>query len=154
MFLKKKAKSPDDFWREYEEKTGETVLARGLGQYVSGWEPFDHENRHPLWGLVIATTGGFRFHHFPQVNWFDAITRLNSGAEAPREKTIFIPGEQIMSAELRSETKWWKKILCPSAPRLIIRYQNEAGEARELLLETDLKSGEVAERLAGFREKA
>ncbi|MDR0623600.1 MAG: hypothetical protein LBG10_04145 [Treponema sp.] len=136
MTGREKKRTPDEFWRDYENRIGEKVLARGLGRYLSGWEEFDAAGR-PLWGLLIATEGGFRFHHFPQVNWFEALARLNSGWEAPREKTFFIPREQIIAAELRKETSWWKRLFTPSPPLLIIRYRTAEGTEAELLAETD-----------------
>ncbi|MDR1575984.1 MAG: hypothetical protein LBS37_08265 [Treponema sp.] len=145
--FRKNEKSPDDFWREYEEKIGEKVLARSLGQYLSGWEAFDEKKWNEIWGLLIATSGGFHFHHFPHMGWLEAITHFTSGAEAPKEKTFFVPKEQLLSAALVKETKWWKKILSPSAPRLVIRYRNNAGEERELILETDYKSDDLMEAL-------
>ena len=141
-------KNPEDFWREYEEKTGERVIARSLGQYVSGWEKFA-PLENPIWGLIIATSGGFRFHHFPQANWFNTLFRAAPGDEGPREKTIFIPRERIVSAELHKETKWWKKIFSPAPPRLVIRYQSETGEERELLLFAEYKNEGIAEAIAG-----
>jgi len=143
MLGKKNEKSPDDFWREYEEKTGEKVLARSLGQYVSGWEEFGCSTQ--LWGLIIATSGGFRFHHFPQQSWIDALTR-SVGRDEPKEKTIFIPKEKIISAKLIIETKWWKKIFS-SMPPLVIQYRDEAGNEQRLLLNADYKSNELAETL-------
>jgi hypothetical protein len=81
MLFRKASKDPDDFWRDYEEKSGEKILSRALGQYISGWEEFDNQGWTSIWGLVIASSGGFRFHHFPQTSWFDALTRF-SGQEA------------------------------------------------------------------------
>jgi hypothetical protein len=166
----KHEKSPEEFWREYEAKTGEKVLAHSLGQYISGWEEFDRNGWNAIWGLIIATAknavtdaagadsnsarsggvspGGFRFHHFPHAGWLEALSRLSSGAEPPKEKTIFIPRDRIISARLVKETKWWKKILCPSVPKLVICYRGGAGTERQLLLEAEYKSEEVAERLA------
>ena len=152
MFFKKKETNPDDFWREFEEKTGEKVLARSLGQYISGWEEFDANKWNAIWGLVIATSGGFRFHHFPHMGWLEALSRLSSGAEAPTEKTFFVPRERIVSAQLVRETRWWKKIISPSSPKLIIRYRNDAGEERELLLETEYKTDGLAEKISGPAE--
>lgn len=146
--FRKNEKNADDFWREYEEKTGERVLARSLGRYVSGWEEFDRSGWGGIWGLVIATSGGFRFHHFPHVSWLDALTRFSGGGEAPKEKTIFISRELIRSAALFKETRWWKKILSPSSPRLVIRYRTETGEERELILETEYKADGLAEQLS------
>ena len=143
----KRRKSPDDFWRDYEDKTGEKVLARSLGQYVSGWEEFDNPPGNPIWGLIIATSGGFRFHHFPQVNWLSALARLGSGEDAPKEKTIFIPGARIVSAVLRRETKWYKKLFSPIPPHLLIRYLDEAGTEKELLLYAEHKPDGIAEAL-------
>ena len=138
---KEKPQNPDDFWREYEEKTGEKVLARSLGQLISGWKEF--EDTTGLWGLLIATTGGFRFHHFPQQSWLTAFSQR----EPPKEKTIFIPKEKIISAQLVSESKWWKKFLGSPSPRLLIHYQDEEGSDRQLILEANQIQGDLAEAL-------
>jgi hypothetical protein len=149
--FRKKQQNPDDFWQEYEEKTGEKVIARSLGQYVSGWEEFapppDRPPGNPLWGLLIATSGGFRFHHFPQVSWITALTNLGS-RDTPKEKTIFIPGDNIISAVLHKETKWYRKIFASATPRLVIRYRDESGTERDLLLNADHQADGVAEALS------
>ena len=139
VFMPKKRKSPEDFWREYEEKTGEKVISNTLGQYVSGWEEFGDMRGNPLWGLIIATSGGFRFHHFPQSNWLTALFNSDSD-EAPKEKTIFIPSDRIISAVLQKETKWYKKIFSPVTPRLVIRYRDEAGSEKELIFLAEYKT--------------
>jgi len=136
MFFKKKEQSHDDFWREYEEKTGEKVLSRGLGKYISGWQEFDEKKWGGIWGLLITTSGGFRFHHFPQNSWLDAFTRF-AEKTPPKERTIFIPNEKIASSRLIKETKWWKRIFSPLPPRLIIRYTDEAGSEKQLLFEAE-----------------
>ena len=142
-----KRNDPEEFWTEYEEKTGEKVLARSLGQYVSGWKEFDNPPGSPIWGLIIATSGGFRFHHFPQVNWLTALSRLGSNDNLPKEKTIFIPADSIISAVLYGETKWYRKIFLPVVPRLVIRYRDETGIEKELLLQAEYKSDGIAEAL-------
>ena len=136
--FRKAEKSPGDFWQEYEEKIGEKVLARCLGQYVSGWEEFGKIKS--LWGLIIASSGGFRFHHFPQQSWLDMLSR-NSGHEGPKEKTIFIPKERILNARFIEETKWWKKLSTPYLPQLVINYLDGTENERQLLLEADTKTG-------------
>jgi len=143
--LGRNSKDPDDFWREYEEKTGEKIIAHGLGQYVSGWDEFGDSGGYPLWGLIIATSGGFRFHHFPQVNWLTALAGL--GREAPKEKTIFIPREKIISASFSKETKWYRKILSSGVPRLLIRYLGETGTEKTLLFHAEYKSEGIAEAI-------
>jgi hypothetical protein len=147
--ITRQRKNPEDFWREYEEKTGEKVLSRSLGQYVSGWEEFDLSVKIPIWGLIIATSGGFRFHHFPQTNWLSAITNIGLGDNPPEEKTIFIPHDKIVSAVLhRGEVKWYKRIFFPDIPRLLIRYRgDEAGTEKELLLYAEHNSSGIAEAL-------
>jgi hypothetical protein len=140
-------KSPEDFWREYEEKTGEKVLSRSMGQYVSGWDEFGDMSGSPLWGLIIASSGGFRFHHYPQVNWLSALFHAGSGDDPPKEKNIFIPNEKIVSAVLHRETKWYSKIFFSSVPRLKIRYHDEAGTEKELLFYAEYKPDGVAEML-------
>lgn len=133
-----------EFWADYEKRYGEKVLAYVLGKYLSGWPDYSY----PLWGLLIATDGGFRFHHFPHEGWLQALSRVTTGSEPPREKTIFIPRDRILSAELRFEKRWWKKLLAYQPPVLAIRYQTgvlpgtETAPGMELLAETD-KTGKV-----------
>ena len=138
MFLRKEEKTPDVFWQEYEEKTGEKVLNKGLGKYISGWDEFDKNNWSGLWGLVMEMSGSFRFHHFPQHSWIDAFTQF-AQKDPPKEKTIFIPKEKIVSIEYKIEKKWWKKILSPSPPRLIIIYKDETDDEknRKLVFEAE-----------------
>ncbi|MDR1586668.1 MAG: hypothetical protein LBS57_04350 [Treponema sp.] len=143
----KQNKSVDDFWREYEEKIGEKVLAKSLGQYLSGWDEFDSAGWRPLWGLVIAAEGGFRFHHFPQASWLDLLKNFGPGKETPREKTFFIPGDRILSAELRRETRWWKRILGSSMPVLVINYRNKTEGKGELFVQIEYKTEGIVESL-------
>ena len=144
MLLRKTDQDPDEFWRDYEVKIGEKVLARSLGQYLSGWEEFDSKGLTRLWGLVISTKSGFRFHHFPQQNWLDSFSRSR---QEPDEKIFIIPRERLISAQLVKETCWWKKIFKSPSPQLIVSYRNEAGEEKRLLLEADLIHGDLAESL-------
>jgi len=145
MFFKKDEISPDTFWREYEEKTGEKVLARGLGKYVSGWEEFDEKQWAGLWGLIINTSGGFRFHHFPQNSIFDLLTQFAAKTgEPPKEKTIFIPKEKIISQKIIKEEKWYKRLFCNSTPQLVINYRDETPEEfgvkdKKLIFEAEYK---------------
>jgi hypothetical protein len=144
LFQRKKDADPDEFWKEYEEKTGEKVLAKSLGRYVSGWT----EYTEPLWGLLIATSGGFRFHHFPHEGWLIALTRISSGGSPPREKTIFIPKENIKGVSLRTEPRWWKRFLFPSPPVICIRYGTLDGGETELLAEADASVKTVVDALS------
>jgi hypothetical protein len=138
MWLKKEEKSPDIFWQEYEERTGEKILGRGLGKYVSGWDEFDEKKLKGIWGLVITTSGGFRFHHFFQKTWMDSLFSSSSQAALPKDKTIFIPQEKIISTEFIEEKKWWKKIFTSSAPQLVIVYKDEqSGEEKRLVFEAE-----------------
>ena len=134
--FRKKEKSADDFWNEYEQETGEKVLARNLGKYVQGLEEFDSKKWNTIWGLIIATSGGLRFHHFPQQSWFLALTNF-SGRDAPKEKTFFIQKENIIRARLIRESRWWKKILSSVPPVLTVDYRDEAGDEKQLLFEID-----------------
>jgi hypothetical protein len=143
MLSKKEQKSPDEFWREYEAQTGEKVLSRGLGKYVSGWDEFDKKQWSGLWGLVINTSGGFRFHHFPQNSIFDLLTQF-AAKEPQKEKTIFIPQEKISSQQIIKEEKWWKRIFVHSAPRLIINYMDESdGKEKKLIFEAEYTKGNI-----------
>jgi hypothetical protein len=143
---RQKEQTPEEFWREYEEQTGEKVLARNLGRFLSGWDEFDRPGGTPLWGLLIVTDRSFRFHHFPQAGWLDALIRFRAGTRA-EEKTFCIPREWINSAELRLEKSLWRRIFAPRQPLLKIRYRNGEGQERELLAETDSTARALAELL-------
>jgi len=136
MLLKKEQNSADAFWREYEEKTGEKVIKRSLGRYICGWNEFDEKKWGGIWGLIINTSGGFRFHHFPQNSWIDSFTRF-AEKEPPKERTIFITQERIISSQLIKETKWWRKLLSSSPPRLVINYTDETGSEKRLIFEVE-----------------
>jgi len=137
------AKTREDFWRDYAEQCGEEVLAYSMGRYLSGWHLFTE----PCWGLLIATSGGFRFHHFPHESWLMALTRTTTGGEAPKEKTIFIPREQILSVEFRREKSLLKRLFLAPFPRVVIRYRRESGEEADLWIESDQKAGTVVREL-------
>ena len=137
LLTKKTDKSTEEFWREYEEKTGEKVLTRTLGKYVSGWDEFDEKKLSGIWGLIITTSGGFRFHNFPRNSWIDAFTQY-SAKEPPKERTIFIPQEKIVTSEIIIEKKWWKKIFTSSPPYLVIIYLDDAGNKKKLIFENNL----------------
>jgi len=145
MITNTKSKSEQEretFWWEYEERYGEKVLASSMGRCLSGWPEFTK----PLWGLVIATSGGFRFHHFSQPRPFSAIFRYAAGGDVPKDRTAFIPKENILSAEYKRETTFLKRLLIPF-PWLVITYRNTAGGTAKLIAETDKHGQEVAEKL-------
>ena len=143
MFLRKNENfDVEKYWNDYEASIGEKVLAKSLGQYMSGWA----EYVQPLWGLAIATSGGFRFHHFPHEGWLMALSRATTGGEAPKEKAFFVPRDSITSVELILEKRWWKKILTPSNPVLTVRCLIN-GEEREVVIETDRTAAEIVTAL-------
>jgi hypothetical protein len=145
IFNRKENQDPERFWQEYGARYGETILAYTLGRYISGWDEFPDN----LWGLAIATSGGFRFHHFPHEGWIQAISRSSFGGDAPKEKTVFIPHGQILGTELIIEKSWLKRFLRPSLPRLVIRYRPDGPSAAEaaLVVETDQKAQELIQCL-------
>jgi hypothetical protein len=136
MFKKKEEQSSADFWEEYEKNTGEKVLARGLGKYISGWDEFTEKNWKGLWGLLITTSCGFRFLHFPQNSWMDALIPRK---EPPKEKSFFLPKEKIMSTEFIVEKNWLKKIFTPSPPYLVIKYTGDNGTEKKLVFEAEYR---------------
>jgi hypothetical protein len=142
----KKNQNPEEFWQGYEKQVGEKVLAFSLGQYMSGWAG----EGSPLWGLLIATEGGFRFQHFPSENWISAAVRITRGGDGPREVAIFIPKEKFVSVELKEEKSLLKKLFLSKPPRLAIHYISEAGEEAVFIAEGDEKAKAVAEKLKGL----
>jgi len=149
MLKRKENKSADDFWREYEEKIGEKVLARGLGRYSSGWEEFDSNKWNNIWGLIIICSGGFRFHHFPQKNWLESLMNRGDSGES-KEKILILPKGKIIKAEFHEESRWWKKIFISRPPELIIHYSDDNENEKKMFLETDFGSKELAEKLSAL----
>jgi hypothetical protein len=146
--IHKNFQDPADFWREYGEKIGEEVLAYGLGRLVSGWDEF----ALPLWGLLIATGGGFRFHHFPHENWLMTIVRAGTGRETAEEKTIFIPKERIISSVFLTEKSVLKRLFFAVPPRLVIRYTALGGGETEMVVEADKQAKAVAGELSALKD--
>ena len=142
LFGKKEDSSVEKFWQDYEKKTGEKVLAKSLCQYISGWAEYDG----PLWGLAIATSGGFRFHHFPHEGWLSAMSRATLGGEAPKEKTFFIPRESISSTELIVEKNRLKKIFLPSKETIELQYRINGTETK-IIVEIDRGAARIVEAL-------
>lgn len=141
--MKSDETEPARFWRDYETQHGEKVLAYALGCYLSGWQEFSG----PLWGLLIATDGGFRFHHFPHEGWIQLLGRMSGGGSAPTEKTIFIPRSNIIEVKFLRETSWLRKLLTASSPQLAIRYTSIDGTEELMLAETDKTAQPVIEAL-------
>jgi hypothetical protein len=139
----KKNTDPQEFWKQYEAALGEKVLSFSLGQYLSGWAEHDP----PLWGLLIATDRGFRFHHFPHEGWLQVLSRVSSGGEPPSEKTIFIPREWILRAELRRESSLLKRIFLASRPRFVVCYRDDNGSEGEFVAEADSAAAALIEKL-------
>ena len=141
MSFKKTEKSTDIFWQEYEEQLGEKILARSRGRYISGWEEFDSKRWTDIWGLIIVSGSGLRFHHFPQTHWADMLSR---NRERPKEKIFDIPREKIAKAEIKKETNWLKRIFKSPSPRFTVNYRDNSGEEKRLIMEADLIQGDLA----------
>jgi len=143
---KNQDRNPEDFWREYEEKTNDKVLAKCMGRYISGWEDFDSKEWKDLWGLVIICEKGFRFHHFPQQSWLKALV-IHGENEKSDEKIIFIPKETIISAGLHTESRWWAKIFSNTPPQLTINYRDGAGNEKRVFFAAEIGHKELEGKL-------
>jgi hypothetical protein len=132
--------SPEQFWRNYEEKLGEKVLGYCLGRYISGWETFAPD----LWGLSIVTASSFRFHHFPHENWFAVLTRSTMGGSPPEEKIIAVPRAHILGAVFMREKNFFKRLFFSPQPRLVLRCKKDDGSETELIIEGDGKAAKLA----------
>jgi len=163
--MRKVEQSAEEFWREFEERRGEKVLSFALGRYLSGWpEEAQHEGaathdretaeapRGPLWGLLIATERAFVFHHFPQASWLQALSKPGN---EPREYSLSIPQEAIVSVEFVKEKSLLKRLVFGDNPLLKVHYQTDSGrkETRKetFVADTENKGEEVAKRLSELR---
>ncbi|MDR1786739.1 MAG: hypothetical protein LBR23_09815 [Spirochaetaceae bacterium] len=130
---KKDDRDPAEFWRQYEEEHNERVLAFSLGRYISGWDLYPA----PFWGILIATTGGFRVHHFAQESWLQALSRSAAGGEGPKEKTIFIPKDRITGVEFLKQKGFLRNLLFYRPPRMVVHYRDDSGAEASLVAEGD-----------------
>ncbi|MDR0512347.1 MAG: hypothetical protein LBG93_04510 [Treponema sp.] len=137
--------SVDLFWEDFEDETGETVLAKSSGKYLSGWDEYPE----PLWGLIIATSGGFHFQHFPNDGGIFGMFRPSSSGKAPKKKTFLIKRETIIAVEVVQEKRLWKRLLFSSFPHIIIRFENN-GEEKKVIIEVDRNADSVADALKGL----
>jgi len=137
-----KTEDREKFWSEYGERIGEEVLAYSMGRYIKGWPG----ERGPIWGLLIASKGGLRFHHIPRNNWLDSLLRGGT-ATAPQEKTFFAPSDRLLSVEVWREKSRLKQIFAYQPPRLIVRFLDEDGDEREFIAEGDGKLEALAGKL-------
>jgi hypothetical protein len=126
-----------------------------MGRYISGWAEF----QDTLWGLLVATSGGCRFHHFPHNGCIRNCSCIGFSTDAHKEKTLFIPHEHILDVNLWIEKSWWKRFFCSPIPRVLIRYrpggaaagggdpdgQEPAGDT--LVIESDRNTAEIVRRL-------
>jgi len=121
---------PAVFWRDYEAKIGEKILRYDFGHYRSGWDEFTSD----LWGLVIISEGGFRFHHFPHESWFGSLTR-GGGEVTQTEKTLHIPKSSFVSIELKQEKSLLRRIFTPIMPQMLLNYRKVDGTDGVLICE-------------------
>ena len=146
MFTKKTDDTVHEFWREFEESTGEKVLAKSLGKYINGLD----DRPEPLLGLAVATSGGFRFRHFPKEPAIFGIAKLSSiGSKPPKEQSFFIPKEVMLSIELVQEKRLWKKLLASSFPVLIICCRLDGAE-KKVTIEIDRDAVTLTDALNGL----
>jgi hypothetical protein len=138
---------PDQFRKTFEARWGEEILAYELGRYLSGWKEFDDNPAGPLWGLLVVTGGGLRFHHFAHENWLEALTRIGTGTEGPKEKTLFIPAGNILEVELKIQESWWKRLLFSTPPLFLLRYRDSEGREKILKVDTERKAKVLVEKL-------
>ena len=135
---------PKAFWAAYEKEIGEKVLGHSLGRYIEGWDEFPM----PLWGLLIATDAGFRFHHFPHEGWIQAMSRIaGGGGDSPVERTLFLPASRILRVEFRVEKSWLRNLVFARPPTLALRYAREDGSEAYFFAEADKAARAVADAL-------
>jgi hypothetical protein len=141
LITKKPAQSPEEFWADYEKKTGEKVLCFALARCISGCSAY----KEALWGLAIATDKSFIFHHFPQEGWLTLLSRAATGGPGPEEVVVKIPLQNVTSCRLEKDKGWFQRIFKTAPPRLIITYSDDAGLPSSIIVEITGKAEELAE---------
>ncbi len=82
-----------EFWRNFENETGEKVLARSIGQVYRS-----PDKASGVWGLLVLTDKSFRFKHMPNDNWLLSLfRRVDRSAEPEKLEDVVIPRAEILS---------------------------------------------------------
>jgi len=84
--------SVEAFWENFEQETGEKVLAKTMSQRFAS--PKDRGD----WGLLVLSPSGLRFRKTPGENWFASLFRASSpSVPGKSEQDLVIPFSSIVS---------------------------------------------------------
>ena len=106
----------EDFWKEYERSTGETVTARAMGQWLGPGAP-----KEGIWGILILTDRSFHFLGRRSENWVSGLLSLKSRPDA--EPVEFrVPREDLISLEM-PEKRGLARLLGPAFPESTLSWK-------------------------------
>ena len=120
------------FWNDTEAKIGESVVAFGLAQYLSGGG-----EEGPLWGLVYLTETRLFFRHFPQTGWFQAITNASTNEtgerrKRPKERDITLVWSLTQFSDIRlpaPQSRWRRILFGNTSPTVTLMWEPIAADA-------------------------
>ena len=141
-----KSSKTDEFWSELERDLGETIEAFGLGEHLSGWD-LPESGR---WFITFVTRSGVHFRRPAKNNWLGAM--LGRSSSADREAAYVIPGGQLEAIEdldlgsSRSMLLRFRRMF-KADPGVLLRYRNEQGETRELVLRLETNRSRLLDAL-------
>jgi hypothetical protein len=132
-----------EYWKTFEEETGEKVEARSLGEW------YEAESGAGLWGLLILTDKSFRFKHVPSDNWMSSLFKRVEKSSKRKPVDIRIAREDLVSL-VSPKRGLFAKLVGPAFPHFSITGRVADGE-KTYSFSLDPSSGLLAalERVMG-----
>ena len=145
-------KEREDFFKEFEERTGEKVKSLELTEFRAENAIYRELNlktyRPSIWGLLVLCEKNFYYYVATQESYMSFFMK---GAGRTEEKLLQITGFSALSFSL--PVKNFFSFLNPEISRsIIMRYENLSGIKREATLILNHKSDEVFAELGKYIE--
>jgi hypothetical protein len=113
-----------EFWSAFEKETGEKVVARSMGECLTGFG-----SDSGFWGLLVLTDKSFRFKHMPSDNWLRSIFKKAGRSSEPKKNLdLTIPLGDIIAVNA-PRSGFLARLLAPAFPRVSVSYRVDGAES-------------------------
>ncbi|MDP2790790.1 MAG: hypothetical protein Q8O15_03425 [Rectinemataceae bacterium] len=136
----------EQFWKDFEIKTGEKLVVASMGQF---FEPGEKVGK---WGLVFLTDVALHYKHMPSNNSFLSLFSMNKSPEPTgKEIELVYPLESILSADTPKRT-WKDRLFGTPFQGFSITVADLGGGQKKVSFSTD-PSNKLAEKLQALLGK-
>ena len=129
----------DEFWKDLEEKTGESIITYSIGETLT---PFGTIPARTV-GLFYLTKSRFFFQTVPDTNWFSGLLRgIRKGKDSRKQREYVFPLSRITRTSLDLPEGFFKRIFVN--PLSIMELDVSTGDNKTVTLEYTLMSQDKA----------